>query len=86
MMLDPEKHVMICSHCGHINECDAPRCAECAHDAGTPAFRESAESLRSVMVRLGTIARPKRVYVDAASQEREQFMQAFDELDQRRTK
>lgn len=60
MILDPEKHVMICSRCTHINEVQAPVCVKCGHDAGTPAFRESAERLKDTMIRLGTIGPARR--------------------------
>lgn len=51
--LDPNIHLMLCSRCHHLNEVSRDVCDRCGHDAGTPVFRESADRLRELYMRLG---------------------------------
>jgi hypothetical protein len=53
MILDPKIHLMMCSRCYHLNEVSRGTCEQCHHDGGTPVFRESAERMRELYMRLG---------------------------------
>ena len=56
IQLDSKIHVMMCSRCFELNEVDVAVCTRCGHDAGTPLFRESAERLREIYMRLAAEA------------------------------